>query len=158
MGARDKSDPMNLVIRSATAAHAADVSAVIVESLRVSNARDYTPDIIERIARNFSPVRIEELMAKRDVVVAMVDARVVGTASLDGSVVRTVFVAPGVQSRGVGRALMLELERRARASGVTTLSVPSSITAERFYAKLGFVAVRDSHHGAERTIIMTRPL
>jgi len=31
-----------------------------------------------------------------------------------------------------------------------------SITAEAFYAKLGFNAVRDSYHGDERTIIMER--
>jgi hypothetical protein len=35
-------------------------------------------------------------------------------------------------------------------------SVPSSVTAESFYAKLGFNAVRDSYHGEERTIVMER--
>jgi hypothetical protein len=38
------------------------------------------------------------------------------------------------------------------------LTVPSSVTAEAFYARLGFKAVRDSYHGDERTIIMERPL
>ena len=38
------------------------------------------------------------------------------------------------------------------------LTVPSSVTAEPFYAKLGFRPVRDSYHGEERTIIMERPL
>ncbi|WP_280940334.1 hypothetical protein [Mesorhizobium sp. LNHC221B00] len=36
------------------------------------------------------------------------------------------------------------------------LTVPSSLTAEAFYARLGFRAVRDSYHGEERTIIMQR--
>jgi ribosomal protein S18 acetylase RimI-like enzyme len=80
------------------------------------------------------------------------------TASLDGDIVRTVFVAPDVQSRGVGRRLMHELERRARTKGITKLSVPSSITAEPFYAKLGFAPVRDVHHETELTIIMERRL
>jgi GNAT superfamily N-acetyltransferase len=158
MGAKVMSDLTNLEICSARATHVRGISAVIVEALRATNARDYAPDIIERVAGNFSPARIQELLAKRDVVVALLGARVVGTASLDGDVVRTVFVAPDVQSRGVGRKLMHELEGRARARGVTMLSVPSSITAERFYARLGFVAVRDSYHGAERTIIMARHL
>jgi hypothetical protein len=38
------------------------------------------------------------------------------------------------------------------------LAVPSSVTAERFYSKLGFTAVRDSYYGEERTIIMERRL
>lgn len=149
---------MELEIRSASVAHAEGISAVIVEALRTTNAKDYTPDDIERIARNFSPILVRALLGKRDVVVALLGARVVGTASLDGDVVRTVFVAPDVQSRGVGRKLMLELERRARTKGVEKLSVPSSITAEPFYATLGYAPLRDAYHGTERTIIMERPL
>lgn len=53
---------------------------------------------------------------------------------------------------------MSELEHRARARGVTMLSVPSTITGELFCARMGFVAVRDSYHGAERTIIMQHKL
>ena len=146
----------DLEICSATTVHAEGISAVILDSLRTTNAKDYAPDLIERIARNFSPIRIQALLTERDVIVALLGARVVGTASLDGDVVRTVFVAPDVQNRGVGRRLMDELVRRARARDVVKLSVPSSITAELFYAKLGFAAVRDSYHGAERTIIMER--
>lgn len=83
---------------------------------------------------------------------------VVGTASLDGAVVRTVFISPGMQGQGVGTRLMAEVELIARSKGVTLLTVPSSVTAEAFYAKLGFQAVRDSYHGDERTIIMERLL
>jgi len=39
-----------------------------------------------------------------------------------------------------------------------TLAVPSSVTAEQFYSKLGFSAVHDSYHGEERTIVMERNL
>jgi hypothetical protein len=41
---------------------------------------------------------------------------------------------------------------------MTALVVPSSVTAEQFYAMLGFKAVRDSYHGDERTIFMERHL
>ena len=147
-----------LEICPAVVAHAKGISAVIVDSLRTTNAKDYDPDIIGRIAENFSPLRVQALLGKRDVVVALLGPRVVGTAGLDGDVIRTVFVAPDVQGQGVGRRLMHELERRARAKGIVKLSVPSSITAEAFYAKLGFAPVRDVHHGAERTILMERRL
>lgn len=152
------SDLTKLEICSAMVVHAEGISAVILDSLRTTNAKDYTSDIIERIAQDFSPIRVQALLDKRDIVVALLGARVVGTAGLDGDIVRTVFVAPDVQSRGVGRRLMHELERRARTRGIMKLSVPSSITAELFYTKLGFAVVRDSYHGAERTIIMERRL
>ena len=99
------------------------------------------------------------LIGKRKTFVAVVaGSRIVGTAGLDGSAVRTVFVAPDVQGQGVGRLLMAEIERASRAAGLETLTVPSSVTAGSLYAKLGFKALRDSYHGEERTIIMERSL
>jgi hypothetical protein len=53
---------------------------------------------------------------------------------------------------------MAEVERVAVERDVAVLAVPSSVTAEPFYAKLGFNAVRDSFYGEERTIVMERPL
>lgn len=149
---------MQCTIRPGREDDAIDISAVILRALRETNAKDYSDDIIERIGRSFSPDAVRELIGRRSVLVATVDSRVVGTASLDGSVVRTVFVAPDVQARGIGKMLMAEIERTARARNIPSLTVPSSVTAETFYARLGFNAVRDSYHGDERTIIMERML
>jgi hypothetical protein len=41
---------------------------------------------------------------------------------------------------------------------VATLSVQSSITAEGFYKKLGYVAVGEKVSGTERTIMMEKRL
>lgn len=125
-------------------------------ALRETNARDYSPEIIARVERSFSPSAMLQLFKQRQVLVAIVGNRIVGTASLDRAMVRSVFVDPGFQRRGVGRRLMLEIEQTARANGVTVLTVPSSVTAEPFYSRLGFRPVRDSFHGDERTIIMER--
>ncbi|WP_407186992.1 GNAT family N-acetyltransferase [Bradyrhizobium centrosematis] len=149
---------MDYTIRPALEDDADAISGVILRSLRETNAKDYTDAIIARVERSFSPDAVRELIGKRTVFVATLGGRIVGTASLDGSVVRTVFVAPDVQARGIGKLLMAEIERTACARNLPSLTVPSSITAESFYARLGFKAVRDSFHGDERTIIMERPL
>lgn len=149
---------MECTIRSALENDADEISAVILRALRETNAKDYTDEIIERVERSFSPDSVRELIGKRTVFVATTGSRVVGTASLDGSVVRTVFVAPDVQAQGIGKLLMASIERTARARNIPSLTVPSSVTAETFYARLGFTAVRDSYHGDERTIIMERLL
>ena len=145
-------------IRPARDSDAEAISAVILSALRETNAQDYSQDIIARVARSFSPAALRKLLESRTVLVAMKGEEVVGTASLDGAVVRTVFISPGMQGQGVGTRLMAEVELIARSKGVTLLTVPSSVTAEAFYAKLGFQAVRDSYHGDERTIIMERLL
>ena len=149
---------MQCTIRLALEDDAREISAVILRALRETNAKDYTHEIIERVERSFSPSAVRELIGKRTVLVATAGSRVVGTASLDGSVVRTVFVAPNAQSQGVGKLLMAEVERTARERNIHSLTVPSSVTAEPFYARLGFNAVRNEYYGDERTIIMVRSL
>ncbi|ACM25681.1 GNAT family N-acetyltransferase [Agrobacterium sp. SHOUNA12C] len=145
-------------VRPARESDANAISAVILSALRETNAKDYSQDIIARVTQSFSPAAVRKLMVSRTVLVAMKGGDVVGTASLDGAVVRTVFVSPSVQGQGTGTRLMAEIERIAYIKGVTLLTVPSSVTAEAFYARLGFKAVEDSYHGDERTIIMERSL
>ena len=106
---------MECSIRPALEDEADQISAVILRALRETNAKDYTDEIIERVERSFSPSAVLQLIGKRTVFVATVGNRVVGTASLDESVVRTVFVAPDAQAQGIGKLLMAEVERTARA-------------------------------------------
>lgn len=149
---------LELDIRAACEGDADAISEVILSSLRDTNAKDYPREVIERLEKNFTSSAVLDSIGRRRVLVAASGRRIVGTASLDRNVVRTVFVAPGAQGRGVGKMLMGEIERKARDSGVTTLIVQSSVTAQSFYAKLGFAPVRDNYHGEERTIIMERDL
>ncbi|MEE9926024.1 MAG: GNAT family N-acetyltransferase [Brucella anthropi] len=149
---------MKTTIRSAYEADAEDISSVIISALRETNANDYSPEIIARVEQSFSAVAVRRLIKNRTVFVAIRNGEIVGTASLDGKVVRTVFVSPANHGHGVGTQLMAEIVQTARASGIAVLTVPSSITAESFYSKLGFVATRDSYHGDEQTIIMERRL
>jgi len=149
---------MTCDIRPAQAGDAAGISRVIIRALRETNAKDYTPDIIARVELSFSPAAVERLIDQREVFVAEMDNRVVGTASLDGQALRTMFVLPEVQGRGIGRLLVQRIERVARERQLAILTVPATVTAESFYARLGFTAVREAYHGEERTIVMERVL
>lgn len=145
-------------VRAATVDDAPAVSSVILKALRESNAKDYSPEVIARVEASFSPSALVNLFQQRQVFVALQDQQIAGTASLDGRAVRTMFVTPDLQRQGIGRRLMEAVEDAARKAGIEVLAVPSSVTAEQFYAKLGYKAVRDSFHGDERTIIMERVL
>lgn len=149
---------MNCQIRPAVAEDAASISRVVISALRESNAQDYPPDVIAQVERSFSPSAILQLLSQRQVFVATLEQHVVATASLDGDVVRSVFVAPQHQNRGIGKQLMAVIDQAAASANLNVLYVPSSITAEGFYASLGFEKVRDEFHGAERTIVMRRAL
>jgi GNAT superfamily N-acetyltransferase len=147
-----------LIIRLATVEDAPAVSRLVVRTLEGVNIQDYGPVLIAQIARNFTPDRMAALIGSRQVFAAIHRDIVVGTAALDGATVRTVFVAAEIHGQGVGRALMAHVEAVARANGVATLTVPSSITAEGFYARIGYRKLREVQEGPERVIIMERAL
>ena len=149
---------MEIQLRIAQVEDAEPISALITAALQVSNAQDYPPDVIAQVQQNFTPVHILGFLSQREVYVATLKGRVVGTASLDRQVVRSVFVDPGLQGSGIGSKLMSMLEAEAAHNGVTALKVPSSITAEGFYRSLGYSVERDEYFGAERTIIMVKQL
>lgn len=149
---------MNTQIRTATPEDAPAISRVIIQSLRSSNAQDYPAEVITQVEQSFSTVAILSLLTQRQVFVATIDHRVVATASLDRDVVRSVFVDPHHQGNGIGGQLMAMIRTVAINRKIETLRVPSSITAEGFYFKLGFRKVRDEFHGAERTIVMEQAI
>ena len=145
-------------IRRALDSEVGAISGLVVQTLRLSNARDYPPAVIDRVAANFDTAAVRELMATREVFVVLDGERVVATAGLAGDVLRSVFVLPEMQGRGLGKALMKHVEGVARAAGVQQLRVPASLTAVPFYSALGYAVVREVVDGDERTLVMARQL
>jgi putative acetyltransferase len=80
--------------------------------------------------------------------IAEVDGQVVGIGALvfESSELRACYVAPGAGRRGVGSALVHEIERAARERGLSMLELDSSITAEGFYRKQGYEARERTEH------------
>ncbi|EGH46812.1 hypothetical protein ALO54_101359 [Pseudomonas syringae pv. philadelphi] len=149
---------MECHVRPATGEDTTAISRVVIAALRESNSRDYSPDVIAQVERSFAPEAVSALLDKRKIFVALLGENITGTASLDGEVVRSVFVDPSYQGGGIGRQLMNAIHATAVSAGIGALRVPSSITAEKFYAALGYQKIRDEFYGAERTIVMEKRL
>ncbi|HEK0907442.1 TPA: GNAT family N-acetyltransferase [Pseudomonas putida] len=149
---------MECHVRPATSRGAVAISRVVIAALRESNSQDYPPDVIAQVEQSFSPEAITTQLTKRKVFVALLGENIIGTAGLDGDVVRSVFVDPAHQKGGIGRHLRDVIHTTAASAGVGAVRVPSSITAERFYTALGYQKIRDEFHGTERTIVMEKRL
>jgi N-acetylglutamate synthase-like GNAT family acetyltransferase len=145
------------IIRRADEGDAEGISRTILRAIQITNAVDYPPHVIAAVIGHFTPQHVLAHLANRQVFVAVIDGKIVGTASLHGRVVRSVYVDPDNQGTGIGVKLMEAVEELARHQGLDGVSVPSSIT-EEFYRRRGFVFVRNEHHGDERTIIMEKKL
>jgi amino-acid N-acetyltransferase len=81
--------------------------------------------------------------APAEFVIACVAEQIVGVGALqragNAALLRSVAVEPPWQGAGVGRLLVAELERRARAAGVGEL-ILLTLTAREFFARLGYGA------------------
>ncbi|MFG6203302.1 GNAT family N-acetyltransferase [Pseudomonas retamae] len=149
---------MDVQIRNASDSDAPAISKTIINALRESNARDYSSDIIDQVVQGFSVPAVLRMLTERQVLVATIDGHIVATASLQKNIIRSVFVDPQYHRRGIGRHLISTIESIALDAGLSLLNVPSSITAEGFYASLGFRKIRDEYYQSERTIIMAKML
>jgi putative acetyltransferase len=106
-------------------------------------AKDYATSVIEAWARPITDEAIERFLANRDREVRLVaetDGTVVGIGAIvvNNSELRACYVAPSAARRGVGSALVAEIEQIAREHRLDHLELESSITAEPFYAALGY--------------------
>jgi GNAT superfamily N-acetyltransferase len=148
-----------LKIRRARRKEAQTMTEMIARTIAETNAGDYPPSAILALKANFSLPEVERRMRERLVYVALRDDRLVGTASLAGARVHSVFVDPSLQGEGIGAALMAFLESQARRKGYEALSLTSSLTAVNFYRKLGYEgAERITRPGGVETVLMMKAL
>ena len=146
-----------IAIRRATAGDLRAVHEIVLRALRETNARDYPAPVIDRLVLTL-PEKVSSNLETWHAFVAIVDGLIVGTASLSGDTVKSVFVHPDYQRGGVATKLMDAIEKLALAQSVRALNVQSSITAQPFYAKRGFTIVREEFYGEERTIVMSNAI
>ena len=114
------------------------------ESVRGLAANDYTAAVIEAWAPlPITDERLRHFLENRDAeirLVAELDGEPVGIGAIvvSSSELRACYVLPGAARRGVGTAIVAEIERIARDCGLNELHLESSVTAEPFYAALGY--------------------
>src|SRR5712664_1252417 len=81
---------MEIVIRRATAADAEIVHKIVLLALRETNARDYPSSVIDRLVLTL-PDKVASNLETWCAFVAIVNGRVVGTGSLNGQTVSSVY-------------------------------------------------------------------
>jgi GNAT superfamily N-acetyltransferase len=125
-------------IRRFESADAKAVSNVIRTTMRISNSADYPMERLQPLIDYFSPAKVEQLSHERDCLVAVEEGEILGTAALEGDELVTFFVDPQHQGRGIGSALLKEIEAIALHHGRRELKVDASLTGTAFYERHGY--------------------
>jgi putative acetyltransferase len=111
----------------------------------------YASEVIEAWAVAPTEANVRDFLTNSDDEIRLI-AELDGTPAGIGALVaadselRACYVVPEAARKGVGSALVHEIERRAKAHGVTQLQLVASINAEKFYAALGYVVVERTEH------------
>jgi SAM-dependent methyltransferase/predicted kinase/GNAT superfamily N-acetyltransferase len=145
-------------IRLACFGDAQAISAIVLRCLHEVNVKDYGSTLTAQQAQTWTMDGVLGRLRERIMFAAVSGEEVVGVAGFDGKQARSVFVRPDWHGKGLGSLLMRAIEELAAEMGCSKLSLLSSITAQGFYARLGYEPVQDVLHGEERTILMRKPL
>lgn len=146
---------MNIVVRDAKVEDAESIVTAHFSAVHQTAAKDYAQEILDE----WSSSNLSERVAKMEqviknspegevMIVAELDGRVVGFGSIvpKKNELRAVYVSAEAGSRGVGQAILEELESKARKLKVPELNLDSSFTAEHFYVIHGYQVVERSQH------------
>ncbi len=114
------------------------VSAVICNTLLISNSSDYELEVVRNLCRGFTPQALRSMSHRRQIWVYEEEGRISATIALEDDTISGFFVAPDRQGHGIGRQLLEFMEGKARQKGLRALRLSASLTAVGFYERLGY--------------------
>lgn len=124
---------------------AAEVSDVIIKTLRTTNVKDYSAEYIENDVKKFTSDGVIERAGWTHFYVICDNVSIVGCGAIgpywgkeDESSLFNIFVLPEYQGRGVGRKIIEALEKDEYFLRAKRVEIPASITACEFYKKMGY--------------------
>ena len=123
------------------------MSALIQNTVLVSNSADYGLEVIGALLEHFSRAGLRALAARRRIFVYERAGRICGVIGLEAGAVGNLFVAPDEQGRGIGQQLLQHVEGVARELGLDRLTLDSSLTAVGFYERLGYRRIGEPSGG-----------
>jgi putative acetyltransferase len=135
----------SFIIRRARPEDVEAVHEVHTEAIRAGTADHYEPEAVEVWVDAFNPANFPKNIERMEFFVAEdAENRIGGFVAFDLETreVDSVYVAPWTRGSGLGSRLLGFAEDSARRAGLGNLWLDSSINAVGFYAKYGWVEVK----------------
>lgn len=124
---------------------AIQVSKLIIKTLRTTNIKDYSEEYIENDVKIFTPEGVIQRASWTHFYVVCDNEIIVGCGAIgpywdkkDESSLFTIFVLPEYQGKGIGRKIVETLESDEYFLRAKRIEIPASITACKFYRKMGY--------------------
>ena len=134
-----------ITIRRFAETDAETVQNIIHRGLREINGKDYPAELMEEYCNYFTLEKIKNQANSAHMYVAVSGDEIVGTGSIapywgreKESILLTIYVLPEMIGQGIGTAIINALEMDEYFLRANRIEIPSSITAVKFYKKMGY--------------------
>jgi len=121
------------------------VTDLIAVTMRTTNKRDYSPEYIEGCISHMQPTDIIRRASWTHYYVILEDEKIIACGaigpywdSVTESSLFNIFVHPVYQGKGLGRKIIETVEQDEYALRANRIEIPASITAVKFYQKMGY--------------------
>lgn len=122
------------------------LAAMIANTLRTVNCKDYRPEFIEKCVESLSAEALKKRASLTHFYVACTeDGTIIGSGaigayrdSLEESILLCIFTAADHIGTGVGRRIIETLEQDAYFLRAKRVEIPASVTGIGFYQKMGY--------------------
>jgi GNAT superfamily N-acetyltransferase len=115
---------------------------VVEESILELCKNHYSEEQIDALLKQYpGPELYRKWISERVLLVAEKEGTIVGFAQFDPttSSIEAVHVLPRCTYQGIGRMLVGKIENAAEELGILKITLGSSINADNFYAKCGYI-------------------
>lgn len=141
----------NLSIRPLGPKDAEDFLRVHYAAVHETAKESYAPDILEAWSGPDLQARLAQYHenAREEVRIGAFDGTTMaglGVIAPQSGELRACYVHPDYGRMGVGAKIVAALEQTAKGMGVESLTLDSSINAEKFYGALGYVTIERTSH------------
>ena len=142
-----------MIIRKITSKDYIEVEELIKKAILVTVSKDYEPEALELMLES-DPYQPKKTKNEREYYVAF-DLCVIGVIGRKNNMVKTFFVDPSKQAKGVGTELLNFIENIIQTDGYDTSILNSTITAKSFYEKLGYSVINEKRIKRGNSILTT---
>jgi GNAT superfamily N-acetyltransferase len=111
---------------------------MIQETIETSYRNVYPVRAVQFFRKFHCETAIEERSQAGEILVLEQGGTILATGSLLGNEILAVFVSPDLQRNGYGKAIMIELEKRAKSKDIGEIRLSISLPSRPFYENMGY--------------------
>jgi len=119
------------------------VSRLIIDNLTTRTILEFGKVAVTQLVQFYTPQQMKDYARNEELYVALDASEIVGTASLDQSRIRNLFVRIDHHRRGVGSQLVRHLEDLAAQQGKLNVFLFANVSAVDFYQEQGYAIVEE---------------